>query len=78
MTKYTTLNRPDKKEYCKTTFNKVVMGNSIELASCLPAEFDHVLFLGYDELLGDVFQAWDNNVPGFFIYIGKKGTEFND
>ena len=62
----------------KTIFTHVLtIQKELNEAQCTPEIYDNVLWLGFDNSYGDVFKAWDNNDTNFYIYFGKKGTEFD-
>ena len=46
-------------------------------ASRKPESFAFVEFIGTSKAYGDVFKAWDTD-SDFLLYMGVKGTEFND
>ena len=43
----------------------------------LPETFAFVEFIGRSKAYGDVFKAWDAD-GDFVLYMGVKGTEFDD
>lgn len=64
----------------ETIFTHVVKIDSIyELDDCddSPDEYDIVEFIGNDEGYGDVFKCRDLDDPGFTLFFGKKGNEFD-
>lgn len=38
--------------------------------------FDNMLFIGYDDIMGDVFKCWNDGSNSFAIFFGRKGDEF--
>ena len=63
-----------KKTFFTQYFNKMVEPG---YAVRQPENFAFVEFIGRSKAYGDVFKAWD--IDGdFILYMGVKGTEFDD
>ena len=61
-----------------TVFNKFIpCEGKISRAVSNPSNFSVVEYLGNDTEYGDVFKAYDNK-NSFSLFIGVKGTEFDD
>ena len=61
-----------------TVFNKCIpCDGEIRMAVSNPSNFSVVEYLGNDAKYGDVFKAYDNK-NSFSLFIGVKGTEFDD
>lgn len=60
----------------KTKFNSYLAVNSIITCNQQPEGYDNVLFIGHDDVYGDVFKAWNNEESMFTLYFGEKGDEF--
>ena len=61
-----------------TVFNKFIpCDGEISRAVSNPSNFSVVEYLGNDTEYGDVFKAYDNK-NSFSLFIGVKGTEFDD
>ena len=68
-----------KKDSAKKTVFTAYFSKMMEpgYATRLPESFAFVEFIGTSKAYGDVFKAWDIDCD-FILYMGVKGTEFND
>lgn len=83
MTKFMTIDGKEKEPKNKTVFKNflskgLVMSDGED--KCLqPADYDNVMYIGYNNYYGDVFKAWNNgDITEYVLYFGTKGDEFND
>ena len=66
------------KKSIPTVFNKCIpCDGEISRAVSNPSNFRVVEYLGNDTEYGDVFKAYDNK-NSFSLFMGVKGTEFDD
>ena len=78
MTQFVDKTKTVPKVHKKTVFTKYFSDISEpENAKLLPESFDFVEFIGNSTSYGDVFKAWDKD-GDFVLYMGVKGTEFDD
>lgn len=77
-TKFMTLKSLLNEDKENTKFTHVILKSSIETTTMTPNSWNNVLWIGYDEIYGDVFKCWDNNSNNFNLFFGIKGDEFND
>ena len=78
MTQFIDKTKTETKVYRKTVFT-AYFSKMMEpgYATRLPESFAFVEFIGTSKAYGDVFKAWDTD-SDFLLYMGVKGTEFND
>lgn len=77
MTKFKDLTRISSSEN-PTKFNYYIDtdGQDFNDAVARPTDFDVVEYLGSDSIGNDIFRALDSN-GAVYLYLGKKGCEFN-
>lgn len=78
MTQFIDKTKTETKVYRKTVFTKCFskkMGPGY--VTRIPESFAFVEFIGTSKAYGDVFKAWDTD-SDFLLYMGIKGTEFDD
>ena len=78
MTQFIDKSKEAEKANKETVFTKYFNPNgNPDVAINKPSDYKFVEYIGHDDLYGDVFKAY-NDSKYFLIYIGIKGTEFDD